>query len=97
MGKKLFFNKLILNTKNQYIRHIIKILTHFKNQIVMLKSMKDLGQSLTKEQQRQIKGGFAPTPCNTNGDCWNSHPYLGPGDVSCRYSSWNYRKMCQLN
>jgi len=36
-------------------------------------------------------------PCNTNSDCWNSHPYLGPGDISCRNNPWGYGKVCQFN
>lgn len=63
----------------------------------MLKTIQTLGQSLTKEQQQEIKGGSAGMPCNTNRDCWDSHPYLGPGDISCRYNPWGHGKVCQFN
>ncbi len=57
----------------------------------MLKTIENLGKSLTKDQQREVKGGFnLPRFCRTNRDC-QVFP-LGPGDVSCvgggRFGPW---------
>lgn len=65
----------------------------------MLKNIKNLGKSLTKKEQKEVNGGFVGgMPCRTNKDCWDASPYLGPGDVSCRYSFFGGgRKVCVFN
>ncbi len=64
----------------------------------MLKSIKNLGESLTKEQQREVKGGFnLPRTCRTNRDCLAGSPFLFPGDVSCRFSFLFGSKTCVFN
>ncbi len=64
----------------------------------MINKIKNLGNSLTKEQQRKINGGsVAGRRCNTNADCWNLSPFLGPGDVSCRNSPFSSYRVCQFN
>ncbi|WP_095071250.1 hypothetical protein [Tenacibaculum jejuense] len=55
----------------------------------MLKNIQSLGKSLTNTEQKEVKGGFSNPggrTCRTNRDCYEGHPYLGPGDISCRYS-----------
>ena len=49
----------------------------------MLKNIQKLGTSLSKNEQQQISGGFAGMPCTSNKQCWDSIPFLGPGDISC--------------
>ncbi len=65
----------------------------------MLKSIQDLGKSLTRQQQQLVKGGnIGGLPCNSHQDCWNASPYLGPGDVSCRTHFFSGdRKVCVFN
>lgn len=65
----------------------------------MLKNIQNLGASLTKKEQQNITGGFvAGMPCRTNRDCWEAHPFLGPGDVSCRFNSFmGGRRVCVFN
>ena len=63
----------------------------------MLKDVVNLGKSLTKEQQREVNGGYAGMRCNTNADCWDTHPFLGPGDISCRYQNGSGYKVCIYN
>jgi len=55
----------------------------------MVKSIQNFGKSLTKNQQKEIHGGFdnpGGRICTRHTDCYGSHPFLGPGDISCRYS-----------
>ena len=64
----------------------------------MLKTIKNLGESLTKEQQRKVKGGFFGLPrfCRSNRDC--IVPPLGIGDVSCVGGSrFSYNGRCIFN
>ena len=64
----------------------------------MLKNIENLGKSLTKTQQKEVKGGVAGMICYSHSDCWNASMYLGPGDVSCRYSYFGgYYKVCVFN
>jgi len=66
----------------------------------MIKNVKKLGIVLTKEIQKEVKGGFnvGGMPCNSHRDCWDASPYLGPGDVSCRYSYfYPYQSVCVFN
>jgi len=65
----------------------------------MLKRVKKLGEVLTRKEQKSISGGnIGGLPCNSNKDCWDASPYLGPGDVSCRYSFFGYSgKVCVFN
>ncbi|MFD2561961.1 hypothetical protein [Aquimarina rubra] len=64
----------------------------------MINNIKKLGTVLTRTQQKTINGGnIAGRRCNTNSDCWDLSPFLGPGDVSCRYSSFSSYKVCQFN
>ncbi|MBQ4822710.1 hypothetical protein [Aquimarina sp. MMG016] len=64
----------------------------------MIKNLENFGKSLTKEQQKEINGGnIGGRRCNTNRDCWDSSPFLGPGDVSCRYSPFSSFKVCVFN
>lgn len=64
----------------------------------MLKNIQDLGTPLSKQQQQQVNGGVAGMPCRTNADCWRNHPFLGPGDVSCRSDFWiPGRRVCIFN
>ena len=64
----------------------------------MLKNVARLGKSLTKEDQKNVTGGYPGMRCNTNADCWESSPYLGPGDISCRYGYFGTGyKVCVFN
>ncbi|WP_298320813.1 hypothetical protein [uncultured Aquimarina sp.] len=64
----------------------------------MIDKIKNLGNSLNKEQQKEINGGnIAGRRCNSNSDCWNMSPFLGPGDVSCRYTPFSGFKVCLFN
>ena len=64
----------------------------------MIKNVKKLGSALTKEAQKSINGGnIGGMRCNSNSDCWDASPYLGPGDVSCRRSFFSSGKVCVFN
>jgi len=64
----------------------------------MIKNLKNLGKTLTKGQQKEVKGGnIGGSPCNNNADCWAMSPFFGPGDVSCRSSFFSPHKVCVFN
>lgn len=61
----------------------------------MLKNISNLGKTLTKGEQKSVKGGFiGGMRCRTNRDCWDLSEYTGPGDVSCRQSPFSPFKVC---
>ncbi len=67
----------------------------------MTNKMKNLGRVLSSKEQKVISGGhIGGMPCRSNRDCWDASPYLGPGDVSCRYSPFGFsggNKVCVFN
>ncbi len=65
----------------------------------MIKNVKKLGKTLTKAEQKTLKGGagVAGMRCNTNRDCWDASPFLGPGDVSCGYNFFSPYRVCVYN
>lgn len=64
----------------------------------MIKNLKTLGKTLNREEQKLVQGGnVAGMRCNTNKDCWDASPYLGPGDVSCGYGFFSSTRVCVFN
>lgn len=64
----------------------------------MIKNIKNLGISLSRTEQKEINGGLqGGDRCNTNRDCWNIYPFLGPGDVSSRRSTFSDFRVCVFN
>ena len=55
----------------------------------MLKNISNLGTTLSKEEQKDINGGFFGfgNRCSRNSDCYGQ--FLGPGDVFCTGSIFN--------
>ncbi|WP_075343216.1 hypothetical protein [Tenacibaculum agarivorans] len=65
----------------------------------MLENIQNLGNELSKNQQKKVKGGFGTIPCRSNRDCWDAYAFLGPGDVSCRENilGFGFERVCTFN